>query len=842
MTSATTYLLVYLSGGLTFLPLCAVIVLSYVVFTSQRKETDCDLVFPQEDPSRVTTCEETSRDVPHDESQLTEPNFVAGYFAVCREYTPGVMNGKPSERTPSNRPNSGPESLSVYQSMYRSFLNRNKTQGSSMGANTATSRARASSNFFYVVLRHGRLILFDDSDEIEVRHVISLADRAIDIYAGGHAVPEGELWIKRNCIRLRPINPDAELQSESQSFYFFSDNCSAKEDFYFALLRNQGYHEGQSGIAPIGFDQSHMIKLVQQLHSSEDNLQTRWANAVVGRLFLAMYRTSIVENFIREKITKKIGRVAKPAFIQSISIRSIDMGDSAPLVKNPRLRELKLDGDLTAEADVTYCGNFRLDIMAVARIDLGARIKPRYVNMVLASILKKLEGHVLVRIKPPPSNRLWMTFENPPKLEMVIEPIVSSRQITYGVILRAIENRIREVIAETLVMPNWDDLPFHDTCFERVRGGLWRSAESSHPEEVPSNSMSNSKDDKLPDIQKDTRKDSETDFVRSQEKTMSMPNLGHALRNHGTPQKMTRTMSVMSSKSEARVHGGVDPRNSPTKPKSMRSGSFSSIAQPVVNTVMATVDSQQTPPSQPQHEAFSAVKDLSSLSQSPYTFSTSNECVSNPDPTPDFDEEDTLPDRFKSNVPNSEEERQPRGAESFPRESASARGVETNIGLTPPHFSLSGSSTPSNFDSERALPTKKSPFSEKRLMLNASFNTAATAAKKWISARHASVGNTQSLPSELGSSPESFSSKDLSGHDESEDQTETGLNFDDFASVSGIPTIRERRSSIDEIDAESLASLSSSADPVVHRSQSTLIKRKKVPSNASSSNDKGEEG
>ncbi|KAK8176292.1 putative integral membrane protein conserved region-domain-containing protein, partial [Phyllosticta citribraziliensis] len=474
MTSATTYLLVYLIGGLTFLPLCLVIVLSYVVFTSQKTETDRDIVLPKRRSARITTDEEDPRKVYRDESQLPEPHFAAGYFAVCREYTPGVMNGKPLERTTSTRPNSGPESLSVYQSMYRSIVNRNKSQASSMGTNTTTSRARANSNFFYVVLRHGRLILFDDADEIEVRHVISLADRAIDIYAGGNSIPEGELWIKRNCIRLRPIKSDAELQSESRSFYFFSDNCSAKEDFYFALLRNHGHHKGQNGMLPIGFEQGHMTKLVQQLHSSEDNLQTRWANALVGRLFLAMYRTSVVENFIREKITKKIGRVAKPAFIESISIRSIDMGDSAPLVKNPRLRELKLDGDLTAEADVTYCGNFRLDIMAVARIDLGARIKPRYVNMVLASILKKLEGHVLIRIKPPPSNRLWITFENPPTLEMAVEPVVSSRQITYGVILRAIENRIREVIAETLVMPNWDDMPFYDTFLDDVRGGLWQ--------------------------------------------------------------------------------------------------------------------------------------------------------------------------------------------------------------------------------------------------------------------------------------------------------------------------------------------------------------------------------
>jgi hypothetical protein len=52
---------------------------------------------------------------------------------------------------------------------------------------------------------------------------------------------------------------------------------------------------------------------------------------------------------------------------------------------------------LTVEADVTYKGNFRIDISAVARIELGSRFKPREVTFVLATILRGLEGHVLSR-------------------------------------------------------------------------------------------------------------------------------------------------------------------------------------------------------------------------------------------------------------------------------------------------------------------------------------------------------------------------------------------------------------------------------------------------------------
>jgi hypothetical protein len=42
-------------------------------------------------------------------------------------------------------------------------------------------------------------MLYDNEDQIEVRHVISLAHYHTDVYAGGDKIPEGELWIKRNC-------------------------------------------------------------------------------------------------------------------------------------------------------------------------------------------------------------------------------------------------------------------------------------------------------------------------------------------------------------------------------------------------------------------------------------------------------------------------------------------------------------------------------------------------------------------------------------------------------------------------------------------------------------------
>jgi hypothetical protein len=88
-------------------------------------------------------------------------------------------------------------------------------------------------------------MLYDDSEQ-RVRHVISLAHHDVSIYAGGDTIPEGELWIKRNAICLMRKRNVGDITSTSKPFYLFSENCSEKEDFYFALLQNQEQIPGAS--------------------------------------------------------------------------------------------------------------------------------------------------------------------------------------------------------------------------------------------------------------------------------------------------------------------------------------------------------------------------------------------------------------------------------------------------------------------------------------------------------------------------------------------------------------------------------------------------------------------
>lgn len=618
MGISITFVLIYLLGGLTFLPILLAILLLHAYFA-----------FPVRHPSSLSS--DTLRDGKDDERNLKprasitdiadkfkrphEADVAAGYFAVCREYVPGGINGKPPERTSPHGTVTITESPSVYQSMYRSIFDRK--QGPSLDPGKGNGKTvRRASNVFFVVLRHGHLMLYEDSEQLEVKHVISLELHDVSIYGGGDEIPEGELWIKRNAIRLTRKAGFKDPASASKPFYFFSENCSDKEDFYFALLQNQDVEPNapDNPPRPQQFEVKHIIGLVQSLHSSEEQLQTRWINGLAGRLFLALYKTQVIEEFIRKKITKKIARVKKPAFLSGLVLRKIEMGESAPQITNPRLNDLTINGDCCAEADVKYSGHFRLEIAATARIDLGTRFKAREVNLVLAVVVKKLNGHVLVKFKPPPSNRVWISFETMPDMEMTIEPIVSARQITYGIILRAIESRIREVMAETIVMPHWDDSPFTDTRHQKFRGGIWAdqgttggmpTEHTKIPDEAPEDDA---------ELEAEVAPIPRASFRAKDDRILSMPVSSDSLPLSPSSKGVANSKQSVDGTAKDSIATGV--QKGPEPPKALRSRSFASAANPLLSTDNANFDSMQpTKNIKQQKDATSAMMAISNRSR-----------------------------------------------------------------------------------------------------------------------------------------------------------------------------------------------------------------------------------
>lgn len=172
----------------------------------------------------------------------------------------------------------------------------------------------------------------------------------------------------------------------------------------------------------------------------------RWFNAILGRIFLAVYRTSSLESYITSRIVRKLKRVKIPSMLSEIQVREVDVGSSTPLFSKPMLKELTTDGEASMEVHVSYVGAVRITIETVATVSISSRFKPYSVRLVLAVVLQELEGTLLLKIKKPPSNRIWFGFTTMPKIKMAIEPLVSTRQIKWSLITSPIESRIREVV------------------------------------------------------------------------------------------------------------------------------------------------------------------------------------------------------------------------------------------------------------------------------------------------------------------------------------------------------------------------------------------------------------
>ncbi|PWN26958.1 hypothetical protein BDZ90DRAFT_240603, partial [Jaminaea rosea] len=354
--------------------------------------------------------------------------------------------------------------------------------GPSQAPPTSSRNPAAPHETFYCILKEPVLFLYSSSDpnNAECLAAIDLRGKRVSIWVAGEGdveendsaaprIKDGELFQKRNAVRIL-----APGSARTQWFVFFR-SATDFEDWYHALYYASLLPTSSSASAngaewkdPIEavFGKEDMMALLTSLDSLPDPIPLRWLNAMVGRIFYSIYRTSWLEDYITHKLTRKISRVRTPGFLSDVRVREVSLGSTPPAFSRPMLKSLTGEGEASMEVAVHYRGALRLTISTVLTISLGSRFKPYNVPLVLAVVLTSLEGNLLLQVKPPPSNRLWFGFTHLPKMEVDIEPVVSERKVQWSMVKRIIEGRIKELMIESVVVPNMDDLPFYDT-----RGG-----------------------------------------------------------------------------------------------------------------------------------------------------------------------------------------------------------------------------------------------------------------------------------------------------------------------------------------------------------------------------------
>ena len=221
-------------------------------------------------------------------------------------------------------------------------------------------------------------------------------------------------------------------------------------------------------------------------NTKNDTSASVWLNAILGRWFVAVHANPNVKKWIMKRLSKLTNdRDAEDeSILGDIEVKDVDFGNSLPMITNPKLLNMSINGDMEIQLDISYNGGIRVEAGTDATIEVPAwelYMKPIKVPIVLAVKIKRFSARILLKVKPFwESNRVWFGVYKEPelKLELDIEPIISNQLIKIQIVNEIIENRIKRALESHLMLPNMDDLAFWD--FASLSGSPFDSTEFKH--------------------------------------------------------------------------------------------------------------------------------------------------------------------------------------------------------------------------------------------------------------------------------------------------------------------------------------------------------------------------
>ncbi|CAO3691976.1 unnamed protein product [Umbelopsis ramanniana] len=456
MITLKAFLIIYFLGGITLVPLGVGIALFLVWLFHHHLPPLFHNSDTKREESQPLLDTKDAKDEVLEKSKMDGRQYRQGWIRIRTEFQPDDASGS-------------------IMSGIQSYVSGKSTQ-------------KKRKEKYYALLKFGTLFLFDGENDSECKLLIPIHSYQASLYP--EKMLDHEVYARPNAIKLTRIGskdpekvtlasaplPDYKKSTTNEEdfaagdvFYIFCDRPIDKEDWYFAFLDASSTMPEDPTLPNIEyvdntrFDQIALNQLIKTLQEDSSHRHAQWLNAILGRIFLSIYKTERINELIYHKVSKKARKVKRPGFIGEISVQNVKPGNSLPYITRPKLLSMSQTGELQAQANIHYAGSFRLEIATDITWSYSSMMKPIKVHVVLSVMLKKLTGKVLVKIKAPPTNRIWIGFYEAPQMEWKIEPIVSDKPIKLTMVTNAIESKIREFMIENMVLPNMDDFPFFET-------------------------------------------------------------------------------------------------------------------------------------------------------------------------------------------------------------------------------------------------------------------------------------------------------------------------------------------------------------------------------------------
>ena len=314
------------------------------------------------------------------------------------------------------------------------------------------------------------------------------------------SLPESRTWSPATPIRVE--HPERTLLAGARALLIYAPTPPAKERWYLSLSLAAGgdpaVAEHEVLLDEYGAYFGHVRAMWRTLAGASEGSaplsDSMFANPLLARVFFDLRRSPAVIQRITDKLNEQLAKLDTPAFVDALECTGVDLGAAPPVITGMHAVDVAPDGSCMAEMSVKYlpprgaharvtlstCLNPRASVdSAVDGIEsaAGRRIAHYFfalenVKSVLREVHSRarsaplslevhayaLEGRLRLRVGPPPTNQLWISFVDEPRLALDAIPTVGDTSIRASPLCKWIVGRIKEEVMESMLAPAEDDL------------------------------------------------------------------------------------------------------------------------------------------------------------------------------------------------------------------------------------------------------------------------------------------------------------------------------------------------------------------------------------------------